>query len=127
MQYIREDDFMNDDANSVAQQYYNAMRRKAEGAEDLIGLFGQDAVYVEPFSNMGQATSHTGKDEIAAFIRAMPQNTPPDMKCAWTASIVKGRACAPNGPAHRQHLHDRCAGWTSLTFTMEKSRVSRRC
>lgn len=71
---------MNEAAQTVAEQYFSAMRRKAAGIEDLIALFDDDAVYVEPFSTMGQAATHSGKAEIAAFLRAMPENAPADME-----------------------------------------------
>jgi hypothetical protein len=43
------------------------------GLDDLVGLFDDDAVYVEPF--MGQPQTHTGKSEIRAFFKvALEQN-----------------------------------------------------
>jgi ketosteroid isomerase-like protein len=41
--------------------------------EDLVGLFEEDAVYIEPFT--GQPKAHTGKTEIRAFFeRALQQD-----------------------------------------------------
>jgi ketosteroid isomerase-like protein len=41
------------------------MQAGADGLNDLLDLFSDDAVYVEPFS--GQPTVHSGKAEIRAF------------------------------------------------------------
>jgi len=71
---------MNEASHSAADKYYRAMRRKAEGIDDLIAVFDDDAVYVEPFSDRGRASAHTGKSNIAEFLRKMPENTPPDME-----------------------------------------------
>lgn len=71
---------MNDTDRSAVEQYFAAMRRKADGIEDLVALFGADAVYIEPFSGMGTPTTHNGHAAIAQFLRAMPDNSPPDME-----------------------------------------------
>ena len=70
---------MSPDDREVVERYFGAMRRKREGIEDLVALFADDAVYTEPFSAKTPAT-HTGKAEIGAFLRAMPENAPPDME-----------------------------------------------
>lgn len=50
---------------TTVQQYLAAMQAGPGGLEELVGLFEDDAVYVEPFS--GQPQVHTGKAEIRAF------------------------------------------------------------
>jgi len=64
----------------IAKQYFSAMRRKGDGVGDLIALFDDNAVYVEPFSTMGHPTVRSGKSDIATFLRATPENAPPDME-----------------------------------------------
>src|SRR5579872_71428 len=71
---MKADDF------TVVQQYFSAMRRKREGTEELVALFSDDAEYIEPFSKMGQPTSRRGKVDIGEFLRATPDNAPPDME-----------------------------------------------
>ena len=50
---------------TTVEQYLAAMQAGPGGADDLVGLFADDAVYVEPFS--GQPQVHSGKAEIRAF------------------------------------------------------------
>lgn len=57
---------------ATIERYLAAMQAGPGGIDDLIGLFDDDAVYVEPFS--GQPQVHTGKTEIRAFFkRALEQ------------------------------------------------------
>jgi ketosteroid isomerase-like protein len=50
---------------SVVERYLAAMQAGPGGLDDLVALFEDDAVYVEPFT--GQPQVHTGKAEIRAF------------------------------------------------------------
>jgi ketosteroid isomerase-like protein len=50
---------------TLVEQYLAAMQAGPGGLEALVGLFDDEAVYVEPFS--GQPQVHTGKAEIRAF------------------------------------------------------------
>jgi hypothetical protein len=47
------------------EQYFAGMQAGSGSIDDLVGLFDDQAVYVEPFS--GQPQVHTGKAEIRAF------------------------------------------------------------
>ncbi len=53
------------------------MQAGAEAADDLFGLFADDAVYVEPFS--GESRTHEGKAAIETCLRGGWENTPPDL------------------------------------------------
>ena len=50
---------------TTVEQYLAAMQAGPGGLEELVGLFEDDAVYIEPF--MGKPQVHTGKAEIRAF------------------------------------------------------------
>ena len=50
---------------STVERYLAAMQAGPGGLEELVGLFEDDAVYVEPFT--GQPLVHSGKAEIRAF------------------------------------------------------------
>lgn len=50
---------------STVERYLAGMQAGPGGLDDLVALFDDEAVYVEPFS--GQPQVHTGKDEIRAF------------------------------------------------------------
>jgi hypothetical protein len=52
---------------STVERYLAAMQAGANSLDDLIGLFDDQAVYVEPFT--GQPQVHTGKAEIRAFFQ----------------------------------------------------------
>ena len=50
---------------TIVEQYLAAMQAGPGGLEELVRLFDDDAVYVEPFG--GQPQVHAGKAEIRAF------------------------------------------------------------
>jgi uncharacterized protein (TIGR02246 family) len=57
---------------TTVQQYLAAMQAGPAGLEELVGLFEDDAVYVEPFS--GKTEIHSGKAEIRAFFENALEN-----------------------------------------------------
>ena len=58
---------------TTVERYFAAMQAGASALEDLVGLFDDEAVYIEPFA--GQPHAHTGKAEIRAFFeRALAQD-----------------------------------------------------
>jgi SnoaL-like domain len=62
--------------NETVQKYFNAMQQGADGEDDLVGLFVDDAVYQEPFG--GQTL--TGRDAIREWLRASRAQAPPDLQ-----------------------------------------------
>ncbi len=52
---------------TLIERYVALMQVGAGGLDELLGLFTDDAVYVEPFS--GQPTAHSGRAEIRAFFQ----------------------------------------------------------
>jgi ketosteroid isomerase-like protein len=50
---------------STVERYLATMQAGPGGLDELVGLFEDDAVYVEPFT--GQPQVHAGKAEIRAF------------------------------------------------------------
>jgi len=57
---------------STVERYLAAMQTGPGGVDDLVDLFDNDAVYVEPFS--GQAQTHAGKAAIRAFFEVALDN-----------------------------------------------------
>jgi ketosteroid isomerase-like protein len=58
---------------ATVERYFAAMQTGPGAVEDLVGLFEDDAVYIEPFT--GQPQAHTGKTAIRAFFeRALQQD-----------------------------------------------------
>lgn len=68
--------------HDLIERYYAAMRARAHGADGMAALFAEDAVYVEPFSNVqtdANQCRHIGRDAIVAYFeRSFPYN-PPDL------------------------------------------------
>jgi ketosteroid isomerase-like protein len=52
---------------SVVERYMAGMQAGPGGLEDLVGLFDEEAVYVEPFG--GQPQVHSGKAAIRDFFQ----------------------------------------------------------
>jgi len=55
------------DERSLVDRYFAAMQAGAEGEQEMVSLFGDDAEYIEPFSQQGRRTSHKGIGAIRAF------------------------------------------------------------
>ena len=72
----------------VIQRYFAAMRIGASALEDLLQLFADDAVYVEPFN--GPAATHVGKDEIRRSLEQSQQYAPVDMTLSLHQIEVEG-------------------------------------
>ena len=51
----------------IINRYFAAMRRGAEAEHEMMSLFADDAVYVEPFS--GLSTPACGKEEVRARLQ----------------------------------------------------------
>jgi ketosteroid isomerase-like protein len=61
----------------VIERYFRAMRTGAAGGEEMMNLFAEDAVYVDPFGDTPQ--THTGKGAIRRAYLKSRQDAPPDM------------------------------------------------
>jgi ketosteroid isomerase-like protein len=61
----------------LIERYFQAMRTGAMSSDEIIDLFADQAVYVEPFS--GEASAHVGKDAIRQSFIDSRKNAPPDM------------------------------------------------
>jgi len=75
----------------VIDRYFAAMRRGAEAEEEMMALFAEDAVYVDPFS--GEARTSVGRDAIQATLRSGWEFPLPDLKLTVDEiTIEPGRA-----------------------------------
>src|SRR5262249_27831619 len=66
-----------DEDRRVVQDLMQAMQTGPAAKEELLALFAEDAVLVEPFT--GQPLTHTGKPAIRASLEQMMQNRAPDL------------------------------------------------
>ncbi len=69
---------VNESDRKIVDNLFKAMQAGAGGEDDMMALFADDAVFVEPFS--GEPKTHTGKDAIRASFRDMWREPAPDMK-----------------------------------------------
>ena len=63
--------------NPTLTRYFKAMQRGPEGLAELISLFADEAVYVEPFTPGGGV--HVGRDAIGEWLRASQEHAPPEL------------------------------------------------
>lgn len=63
--------------SQLVDKYFSAMRRGSAAEEDLMSLFADGAVYVEPFSGLAPAV---GLDEIRDRFRSGWEQPLPDME-----------------------------------------------
>ena len=66
-----------DARHAVVERYFRAMQRGREGEQELVALFAEDAVYVEPFG--GDQAPHVGRAEIQAWLHASWDASPPEL------------------------------------------------
>src|SRR5689334_13543578 len=62
--------------DETLERYFRAMQRGPEGEDELVALFAEDAVYVEPFSG----AEHVGRDAIRAWLRGSWADQPPAIR-----------------------------------------------
>ena len=68
---------MNASPRDIVDTYFRCMQTGAEAGDELIALFADDAVYVEPFS--GQPRTHAGAEAIGRTLRSSFDQSPPDL------------------------------------------------
>lgn len=61
----------------LIERYFQAMRTGAIGSDEIVDLFADEAVYVEPFS--GAPRAHVGKDAIRRSFLESQAFAPPEM------------------------------------------------
>ena len=61
----------------LIERYFQAMRTGAIASDDIVDLFAEEAVYVEPFS--GEPTAHVGRQAIRQSFIESQKNAPVDM------------------------------------------------
>lgn len=69
---------VSDRDRDVVERLFRAMQAGPAGETEMMALFAEDAVFVEPFS--GQPRTHEGAAAIRASFREMAEQEAPDMK-----------------------------------------------
>lgn len=73
---------------AVVDRYFKAMQSGRERQEDLLALFAEDAVYIEPFA--GPTRTHVGLAAIRRCIEASWSYAPPDLRLTVDRIDVDG-------------------------------------
>jgi ketosteroid isomerase-like protein len=64
--------------NETLTRYFKAMQHGPDGLAELISLFTDDAVYLEPFTAGGG--KHVGRDEIGEWLAESQVHAPPNLR-----------------------------------------------
>jgi ketosteroid isomerase-like protein len=105
--------------DDTLRRYFHAMQRGPEAEDELIALFADDAVYVEPFD----AAEHIGREAIRDWVRGSWAQRPPAMRLTVERVDVVGHVveacwvCESEAFARPARGRDR--------FTIRKGRISR--
>ena len=67
-------------SRDLIERYFAAMRRGAAAEEEMMALFADDAVYIEPFT--GEAAPWVGKESVRAALRRGWEQPLPDLELA---------------------------------------------
>ena len=51
----------------IVERYFSAMQAGPSGEQEMVSLFGDDAEYIEPFSEQGRHTAHKGIAAIRQY------------------------------------------------------------
>lgn len=71
-------------------RFFEAMQVGASREAELLALFTDDAVYVEPFTQMGAPTTHTGREAVRAAFRGAWRTPMPDQRIVLDRVDVDG-------------------------------------
>lgn len=94
------------DSRRVIDRYFSAMRRGSAAEDELVGLFADDAVYIEPFT---EATPAVGAHQIRNRLRRGWEQPLPDLELEVLSIDIAGpeataqwvcRSPALPGPIH---------------------------
>jgi ketosteroid isomerase-like protein len=92
--------------------------------EAMAALFAEDAVYVEPFSAMGQMTSHTGRAAVRAALRAALATPLPEQRIVVDRVDVDGDVLVATWTCHSPALPGGSGRGTN-TFTFRGGLIAR--
>ena len=79
---------MSKSGNETVNKFFAAMQTGASAEEEMMALFHDDAVYIEPFT--GKVRTHNGKIEIRTCMRDGWKYPQPDMRIEIDQLIVEG-------------------------------------
>ena len=75
------------DNGQIVDRYFAAMRRGAAAEEEMMALFSDDAVYVEPFT--GESSPWVGKEAVRTALRQGWEQPLPDLELVVTRVDIR--------------------------------------
>ena len=109
------------DHREIVERYFAAMRRGAEAEDDLMALFADDAVYVQPFAGTPQTAR--GRQAIRASLRAGWEQPLPDLKLIVNRIDVAGDQARSSWTCESPALPGPIHG--TDTYTIRDGRITR--
>jgi hypothetical protein len=80
---------VNPNDRQIIENVFKAMQTGPAAEKDLLGLFAEDGILVEPFT--GAVQTHEGKSAIKASLVPMWSNRAPDMKIMLDRVDLQGQ------------------------------------
>ena len=75
------------DNGEIVERYFQAMRRGAEAEAEMMQLFADDAVYVEPFT--GESEPWVGREQVRQALRRGWEQPLPDLELEVTRVDIR--------------------------------------
>ena len=98
----------------LIQRYFAAMRRGAPAEEEMMALFAEDAVYVEPFT--GESEPWVGKDAVRIALRRGWEQPLPDLELDVKRIDISGTRATAEWVCSSSALPDPIAGRDEYTI-----------
>ncbi|MDH3250287.1 MAG: nuclear transport factor 2 family protein [Acidimicrobiia bacterium] len=108
------------DDRSLIERYFSAMRRGAHAEEELIGLFAEDAIYIEPFTD---TTPAIGVDQIRDRLRRGWEQPLPELELDVVSIDVSGPDATARWVCRSPALPGPIKGVD--TYRIEEGRITR--
>jgi ketosteroid isomerase-like protein len=99
---------------ATVEHYLASMQAGPGGVEDLVNLFDDEAVYVEPFT--GQPQVHTGKAEIHAFFAHALEQDMRDARLTLDRLDMDGEQLRSEWTCHLPNMSAPLRGFDMLTL-----------
>ena len=93
---------MDDATTKTVRKFFTAMQAGATAESEMMALFAEDAVYVEPFS--GSTQTHDGKSAIRAAMSAGWKHPLPDMRIEIDRVDISGAVVTATWTCHSPAL-----------------------
>lgn len=112
---------MSSSAEELIDGYYAGMRRGPDAEDDMVALFSDDVVYVEPFTAPGEPA--VGIDAVRARLRAGWETPLPDLELDVLTIDVRGDTATTRWECRSPALPNAVRG--TDTYTFASGRITR--